>query len=411
MDVVALIVLVLLAVTGLITPQEAVSGFSNSAVITIWSMFILSAALTKTNAAKYLGKSVLKLAGKHEAGTVTSTMLVSGVLAAFMNNIGVAALMLPVTMNLSRRTGISPSKLLMPMAFGTLLGGFTTLLTTTNILASESLRENNLTPFGLFDFFPVGIFILIAGIAFISLIGRHLLPEKHPIDETIDNRAKLNEYYALKERNCIMRVKEKSSLAAKTIAETHLGEKTGLTIYAVIRDGNTQLVTDPNMILRGGDELLVGGKLERLNEFRGWLNLKIDNWNFIPDNFITEEIKLASVKINEDSSLINQTVYETNFRNKYGLNILGIKRGNEIFNIHLSNLKLKENDELLVQGKKDKLSELKEAEDFFEYHDVDEYELKETFKVQDKVFTVKIPENSKLIDQSLSKSRMGAVLI
>lgn len=409
MDVAALLVLVTLAITGLITPQEAISGFSNSAVVTIWSMFILSAALTKTNAAKYLGRSVLKLARKGEAGIITSTMTISGVLAAFMNNIGVAALMLPVTMNLSRRTAISPSKLLIPMAFGTLLGGFTTLLTTTNILASESLRENNLTPFGLFDFFPVGIFIFILGVLFVSFVGRHLLPKKNPIEESFDNGVKLNEYYALKERTCIMKVKEKSSLAAKTIAETHLGEKTGLTIYAVIRDGNTQLVTDPNMILRGGDKLLVGGKLERLNEFRGWLNLKIDNRNFIPSNFITDEIKLVSVKIKEDSSLINQSVYETNFRNKYGVNILAIKRDDEIFRVHLSNIRLKENDELLVQGKDVKLVALSEADDFYNYHVANEEALRQVFKVQDKVFTVRVPENSKLIEQSLSKSRMGAV--
>ena len=409
MDVVALIVLVLLAVTGIITSQEAISGFSNSAVITIWSMFILSAALIKTNAAKYLGKSVLKLGSQSETRVTTSVMVISGLLSVFMNNIGVAALMLPVTMDLCRRTNIPPSKLLMPMAFGTLLGGFTTLLTTTNILASEFLRNNNLTPFGLSDFFPVGIFIFISGVAFISVWGRRLLPVKHPAGKAIEKRINISEHYALQERTCIMKIKKGSFIAGKTIAETHLGEKTGITVYAVIRIGQTQLVTSPDLIIRDGDQLLVGGRLDRLNEFRGWLNLKIDNTKFIPDNFISGEIKLATVKINEDSSLSNQTVYETNFRNKYGLNILAIKRGANVFRVHLSGFKLMENDELLVQGKEDKLSQLAGSNDFCDYRLAVEDELKKVFKVHDRVFTVKVPESSMLIDQSLSKSRMGTI--
>jgi di/tricarboxylate transporter len=153
----------------------------------------------------------------------------------------------------------------------------------------------------------------------------------------------------------------------------------------------------------------VGGRLDRLNEFRGWLNLKIDNQDFIPDNFISGEIKLASIKIKEDASLINQSVYETNFRNKYGVNILAVKREDDVYRVRLSGFKLTENDELLVQGKEEKLSELAESNDFYEYRRVEKEELRQVFKVQDRVFTVKVPKNSKLIDQSLSKSRMGAI--
>jgi len=409
MDVVALIVLVLLAVTGIIDAQEAISGFSNSAVVTIWSMFILSAALIKTNAAKYLGKSVLKLGSRSEAGVTISVMIISGILSVFMNNIGVAALMLPVTMDLCRKKNITPSKLLMPMAFGTLLGGLTTLLTTNNILASEFLRHNKLTPFGLLDFFPVGIFMFVSGVAFIGFWGRKLLPEKHPAAEAINRNVNISENYALQERACIMRIKEGSSIAGKTIAETHLGEKTGITVYAVIRNGQTLLVTNPDIIIQGNDQLLVGGRLDRLNELRGWLNLKIEKTDFIPDNFITKEIRLASVKIGEDSSLINQTVYETNFRNKYDLNILAIKRENEVFRVQLSGIKLKGNDELLVQGKEEKLLRISGSNDFCEYRRVDEKELKEIFKIYDKVFNVRVPENSDLIEKSLSKSRMGEI--
>jgi di/tricarboxylate transporter len=165
-DITALIVLCFLAITGLVSPNEAVAAFGNPAVVTIWAMYILSAALVKTNIATMIGNNVLKFSGKGETGLIIVIMIVSGFLSAFMNNIGVAALMLPVVMSISRITSHSPSRLLLPMAFGVLLGGTTTLLTTMNILVSNTLLENNYTPFGLFDFTPVGIFILSGGIIF-----------------------------------------------------------------------------------------------------------------------------------------------------------------------------------------------------------------------------------------------------
>jgi di/tricarboxylate transporter len=152
MDVVALLVLGTLAVTGLVTPTEALAGFSNPAVITVWAMFILSAALARTGVAEQIGRRVLRLAGSGEARIVFVIMVTSGFLSAFMNNIGVAALMLPVVMEIARRTGRPPSRLLMPLAYGCLLGGLTTLIgTPPNLLAAEALRERGLTPFEMFD--------------------------------------------------------------------------------------------------------------------------------------------------------------------------------------------------------------------------------------------------------------------
>jgi len=152
-DLVALLVLGSLALTGLVTPTEALSGFSNPAVVTVWAVFILSSALSRTGVANVVGHQVLRLAGPSELSLLTVIMLTAAVLSAFMNNVGVAALLLPVVMDIARRTGRPPSRLLIPLAFGSLLGGLTTLIgTPPNILISDILRDYGLQPFQLFDY-------------------------------------------------------------------------------------------------------------------------------------------------------------------------------------------------------------------------------------------------------------------
>ena len=211
MDVVALLVLVTLAFTGLVTPTEALAGFSNPAVITVWAMFILSAGLAETGVAAIIGRQVLKLAGTQETRMIIVIMLTSGVLSAFMNNIGVAAFMLPVVISIARKTGVAPSRLLMPLAFGSLLGGLTTLIgTPPNLLISNGLKEAGYEPFGLFDFSPIGGTVMIAGVLFLAFGARFLLPERDPganESETID-RQSLQSQYQLMERSFYLRLNE-----------------------------------------------------------------------------------------------------------------------------------------------------------------------------------------------------------
>ena len=176
-DLVAMMVLVSLALTGLVEPNEAVSGFSNSAVITVWAVLILSAGLTRTGVAKYVGDQVARFSGGEEKRLILLTMLVAALLSAFMNNIAVAALLLPVVIDLSRRYGFSTSKILIPLAFASLMGGLTTLIgTPPNIIVSEAMRGYGLEPFNMFDYTPVGLAATLAGIAFIFLLGTRLLP-------------------------------------------------------------------------------------------------------------------------------------------------------------------------------------------------------------------------------------------
>lgn len=224
MEAVALLTLGALAVSGLLSPSEALSGFSNPAVVTVWAVFILSGALTRTGVANVIGRYVLRVGGRGEILLSSAIMISAGVMSAFMNNVAVAALMLPVIMDIAHRTDQPPSRLLMPLAYGSLLGGLTTLIgTPPNILVSDALRDNGLEAFNLFDYTPVGVVVMGAGVAFMVLVGRHLLPKRDvrkvssqtgPLD--------LRKAYDLEKRMFLMRLPKDSELAGKSLAQTRL---------------------------------------------------------------------------------------------------------------------------------------------------------------------------------------------
>lgn len=408
-DTTALIVLCFLAVTGLVNPHEAVAAFGNPAVVTIWAMYILSAALVKTNIATMIGNNVLKFSGKGETGLIIVIMIVSGFLSAFMNNIGVAALMLPVVMSISKMTNHSPSRLLLPMAFGVLLGGTTTLLTTMNILVSNTLLENNYTPFGLFDFTPVGIFILSGGIIFTAFIGRKLLPQRDLVKESIGTEKNLEDQYELQERMNSLRVPSDSPLVMKSIAEINVGTVTGLTVVAILRNGKTILAPDPSIRINRNDIIIIEGRLDRLNEFRGWHKLQIED--HIPEvtKEIADHIQYAEVTVSENSELAGKTYYEIHFRKKFRINVFAIKKGTHFLQGNLASQTINSGDILLIRSKPDIINELSKSTDFRDLTLINKNDLETKYDVQESLFTVMISEDSDLNEKTLSKSRMGAV--
>ena len=408
-DITALIVLCFLAITGLVTPHEAVAAFGNPAVVTIWAMYILSASLVKTNIAVMIGNNVLRFSGKSETGLIIVIMSVSGFLSAFMNNIGVAALMLPVVMSISKITNHSPSRLLLPMAFGVLLGGFTTILATINILVSNTLLEYDYTPFGLFDFTPVGIFVLISGILFMAFIGRHLLPKRDLVKESIGTEKNLEDHYELQERMNSLRVPNDSPLVLKSIAEINVGTVTGLTVVAILRNGKTILAPDPSIRLYGNDVIIIEGRLDRLNEFRGWQKLQIEKNHSSVSTVIANEIKYAEVTVSESSSVAGKSYYEIHFRKNLGVNVFAIKQGNQFKHGNLASHVVKNGDVLLVRGKEETIKALASSDDFTDFKLIIKEDLEKNYNLLESHFVVNISEDSDLIDKTLSKSRMGAV--
>ncbi|MFQ5593556.1 MAG: SLC13 family permease [Anaerolineae bacterium] len=406
MDLVSLLVLVSLALTGLVTPAQALSGFSNPAVVTVWAVFILSGGLARTGVANVVGRQVLRLAGDGELRLVTVIMLTAGVMSAFMNNVGVAALLLPVVMDIARRTGRPPSRLLMPLAFGSLLGGLTTLIgTPPNILISNAMRESGLRAFQLFDYTPVGLAVMLAGVAFMALVGRYLLPIRDLAKEsTAPGAADLEDLYDLRERLCLLRLPERSTLAGKTLAESRLGSSLGLNVIAILRNEHTQLAPGPGAILQAGDRLLVEGRLDRLANLRGRRHLVVEHGSLDVERLISQEIHLARVELSTRSSLVGQTLLEIDFRRRFGVIVLAIWRDEVPMWKDLDNTPLRVGDVLLVQGATHaQIEALRDASEF----SVSSADQAEVVSLHERLMVVCVPDESTLAGKTLSESRLG----
>jgi di/tricarboxylate transporter len=404
-DLVALLVMASLALTGILTPVEALSGFSSAAVVTVWAVLILSAGLARTGVAGAIGHRVLGLAGSSETRLVLLIMLMVGLLSGFMNSIGVAALFLPVVIDIARRINIPPSKLLMPLAFAALMGGLTTLIgTPPNILISEALRAANLEPFGMFDYTPVGIFVLAAGIAFIILFGRRLLPNRDISRQTTRGvQADYKDLYDLEERMVVVHLPDDSNLAGKTLGRSKLGSILGLNVVAIIREGRTQLAPSTNTILEVGDRLLVEGPLDQLTEFHDKQHLVIEDKKIALDQLTSPEIQLVEMELAEESSLINRTMRQVDFRNRFGLIVLAIRRGETSMRTNLEVIPLQAGDKLLVQGDQSQFDTFRDQKDFI----FSLPEEKQVYKLEEKLMRVRLPWDSTLVGKTLAESRLG----
>lgn len=372
-------------------------------------MFILSGALTATGVASYIGKQVLKLTGKGEMRIIMTVMLTAAALSAFMNNIGVAVLMLPVVMDIARQTRTSPSRLLMPLAYGSLLGGLTTLIgTPPNLLASNVLRESGLTPFKLFDFTPVGLVVVFSGTLFIALVGRALLPKRDISGETTEDGSKnIEEQYELRERTFILKIPERSHLKEKTLAESRIGSATGLMVFAIVRGKQTIPAPEPTTLLKTHDKLVVGGRLDRFNEIREWPNIVMEKEESSLERLISDEIRLLEVTIPSKSDLIGKTLYDVMFRRRFGVIVLAIYRDSDVHRTNLETIVLKAGDHLLLQCATTRITELKEKGEFDDLGEISYAGLKEKHKLQERIFIVHLDENSALVGDTLAESRLG----
>ena len=409
MDLIALMVLGALVLTGLVTPPEAVAGFSNAAVIAVWAMFILSDGLTRTGIANVIGHTVLRLAGRRETRMIVVIMLTAGILSAFMNNIGVAALMLPVVIDVARRTRIPASRLLMPLAYGSLLGGLTTMIgTPPNLLISGSLEAAGYTPFGLFDFTPIGGAVLVTGTIFIALVGRYMLPRKKP-EEEIQRRSQRNlrTQYGLQSRAFEMRVPTDSILVGKTLGQSRIGVATGLIVLALERNGKSELMPSRQTVLQGDDNLLIQGRLDRFHEFQRWSELVIEREAPVLQGLMAGQIKLVEVTVEDNSPLVSELLHHSGFREQYGANVLAIRRGKLVRRVNLANVPLRGGDVLLLQASAETAEEIERSPEFRDSREVEEQELSEIYRLQERIFVVRVPRESPLAGDTLMRNRLG----
>jgi di/tricarboxylate transporter len=268
-DLVALLVLLAVSITGLVGKEEVFLGFANPAVITIWAVYIVSGGLFKTGVADALGSVILRLSGPSEARLILVIMLVCGVMSAFMNNVGAVAVLMPAVIGIAKKTNIPVSKLLIPLAFSSLLGGKMTLIgTPANILAQGILIARGMEGFSFFEITPIGAIVLATGIIYMVLFGRHLLPVRKTADDPQTSR-RLREYFSQ------VQVTQESPLVGKNLYESGLGSQYDLMVVSIIRDGKSLSRFHRDLVIKEDDFLVVEGSAQNLLAARDTLKVNL----------------------------------------------------------------------------------------------------------------------------------------
>jgi di/tricarboxylate transporter len=360
-DIVALILMLALGLSGILTSQEAFSGFSRSAVVIMFSAFVLAEGLRRSGMTERIGLYIIKIFGAGEKRLIFGVMTASAVLSLFMNNIAAASLLFPSLSGVARRMKISPSKLLMPLAFGTILGGMATLLTTTNIIVSGLLRDAKLPGFTLTDFAPVGLLLTFAGILFMVFWGRKLLPAQSPAqrhESDVDTDDLINTYQ-LSERLVRAKVFSGGSLDGVTLEKSGLREKHQLNVIAIQR-GKSTLPLDAKTVLNGNDVLLIMARPEDTMPASLMDMLEVlPSGEWQQDYLSTPNMKLIEAAIAPRSHLASQTLSEIRFAQKFNANVLAVWRRGRSIRTRLSDLPLEFGDGLLLQGSEKSLSLLR----------------------------------------------------
>ncbi len=406
MDLVAFLVLGSLAVTGLVTPHQALQGFSNPAVITVWSMFILSAAFSFTGLARMIGQQMYALAGKSEWRVIMVIMLISGLLSSVMNNIGVAALMLPVVMDISRSTGHPPARLLLPLAISTHLGGLTTLIgNPSNIVVSVALADAGETPFRLLDFTPIGITIMLAGTLMVALLTRKLLPASK--GQSISNKLKfddLSNSYHLEDRIFTVTIPENSALSGLTLAESRLRPALGINVISIKREGGgTILNPEPETVLRHHDKLMVQGRFEAVNALKRWRFLLPEQMGTLAETISLEQLNLFEVIIAHESPLKGKTIYSI----YHDVTLVAIRKDGQTITKGLRNMTFSGGDMLLVQAAPEKLQDWKEQKIVAEFRTVAPEKLQFLYRIHETLFYISIEESSELFEKTHSNNQLA----
>jgi len=357
-DLISMLVLITLSLTGLVSIDEAFSGFASPAVITVWAVYIVSGALFRTGVADILANFVLRLAGRNYLRLLFIIMITIGLMSSVMNNIGAVAILLPAVVSVSRKVNIAPSKLLIPMAFTSLLGGKMTLIgTPPNILASSIMESyGGMEPFGFFDFTPMGAIVLATGIIYFLLIGNRLLPDRTP-------GGQLSESYHIRDYLSEVRIGEKSSLVGKSLTESQLGERYNINILQVMRNDKKVLVPSQDPTLMVGDILLVQGKSQDLLKASEGLGLEaIPEWKF--EELSEGSQTMVEIILSPGSKIQGQTLKQSDFRARYGLTVLAIQHRGKSIVSNLADIPLEFGDALLVQGPDDRIAFLRRSDEF-----------------------------------------------
>jgi di/tricarboxylate transporter len=343
-DLVALMALLTLTLTGLIPPERTFSGFSNPAVITVAAVLVVSRGLQNSGVVELIGQRLARLKGGIIIQLAALTSLVM-VLSAFMNNVGALALLLPVTIQLARRKNISPSVLLMPLAFASLLGGMTTLIGTPPNIIVASFREDVVgEPLRMFDFTPVGLGVALGGVIFITLLGWRLIPKR------VDN-ASSNGMFNIEKYFTEVRVPEDSKQAGRTLSEFRELSEAQAVIVGLVRGKERRMAPHAHTKLQEGDILTVRIDTENLENLVNTTGLELVGSEAIGlADLESDEVNLSEAVVMPNSMMIGGSARSLNLRRSFGVNLLAISRQGARLRSRLDRISFQMGDVLLLQG-------------------------------------------------------------
>ena len=346
-DVVAVLTLLTLNLTGLLTLEESFSGFSNPAVVTVAGVLVMSRAVQNAGVIQTLGTLMAKW-GKTPGQLTLLIMLSVGLISGFINDIGAAALLMPVVMMVSRRIGHPPSKFLIPLSYGCLLGGTITLIgTPPNILVTLIMAQHGIEPFKMFDFTSIGVLVLLAGILYMTLLGRHLLPERR-------GEANLMDRFQIRDYLTELAVCPESDLVGRRLEQ--IQPENDFNVLGIIRGKTTRMSPRPTERIRSGDILLVETNPAELTSLAQKLDLEILSEVQLEDSDLSsDKVEVVEAVIMPNSPLVDRNLSQMHFRRRFNLNVIAVSRkGNSVIK-RLAFLPLNEGDVLLIQGDRQRI--------------------------------------------------------
>lgn len=365
-DLTAILIMSILLLTGIITPQEGVSGFSNSATVTVGAMFILSAALRETGAVNYLGVLSSRIFKFNFWVGLIGTMIAVGFASAFINNTPVVAIFIPILLGVSMDNKIGAARLLMPISFASMFGGVCTLIgTSTNIIVSSIAVQHGFPAFTMFEFTPLGLVFFAVGMIYMVAVGVRLIPEKKTAGD-------LTQKYRMHNYLTDVVLLGNTKLIGVAVKDSPLVKELEIDILEVIRNGRrvptplSETVLQENDLLRVRSDI---GQLQKLKDRVG-IQMKTD-CELHDEDFRCEDLILTEVIIAPNSFLVGKTIKSARFRNIFRATALALRHKGELFNVGFSETPLSAGDAILVESRRENYNDLRNDPNFVIVSDIE----------------------------------------
>ena len=366
LEVTAMAALGVLLLFDVISLEDALTGFSNKAVITIGAMFILSRSLVKTGFLEVFADFIYSHVGKNKWITISVFLFIVSILSGLINNTAAVAIFIPLAINLCQKFHISPTKILLPLSYAAIFGGTLTLIgTSTNLIVSNFIEQKGLEPFSIFEFTKVGFIFVLIGIVYNIVVARFFLPSRAIVSS-------LTQKYHMSKYLTEFRVKENSPMLGESIGALNLDKNYDIDIIKLLRGGKTISVNLDSHTVQVGDVFLVQINVKKIIKFKNEMGVSLlSEIKMNQEELEGENHILVEAIITQQSSLIGKTLYQFNFKRKLSSFVLAIKRQNELLREKVAHIKLKFSDTLLILLPKKRIDRLRSSDDLVVLEELD----------------------------------------